>query len=175
MVVPPNLFPWLKSGTMSRYPNFNIRPYFTSDAEQTARVFHDAVHIGATRFYSEAQRQAWAPEIPKPPLWGARLANTTTMVAEKNNQILGFMSLTGAGMLDMAYVAPAAMGMGVADELYEEIVHIANSRDLVALGTEASFMARRFFLKQGWREITEQVIERNGVELTNFLMAKYLK
>ncbi|MEH6478072.1 MAG: GNAT family N-acetyltransferase [Sneathiella sp.] len=160
---------------MSQYPCFNIRPYFTSDADQTARVFYDAVHIGATEFYSEAQRLAWASESPKPPLWGERLSRTTTMVAEKNNQIVGFMSLTKAGMIDMAYVTPAAMGMGVASELYEEIIQIAQSRDLVALGAEASYMARRFFLNRGWREIAEQVTERNGVELTNFLMSKYLK
>ncbi|USG61413.1 GNAT family N-acetyltransferase [Sneathiella marina] len=175
MVVSTVRYRWLKSHSMPLYPCFTIRPYCASDAQQTARVFYDSVHIGAASFYSLAQRQAWAPEIPKPPLWGQRLANATTMVAVKNNRVVGFMSLTGGGMLDLAYVLPAVMGMGVAEDLYRKILEIAQDRDLVALGTEASHMARRFFLKHGWREVTEQTVERNGVELTNFLMAKYLK
>lgn len=175
MVVPPHRHHWLKAGSKPRYSYFNIRPYLASDADQAARVFYDAVHIGAAEFYSEAQRQAWAPEVPNTPLWGERLARATTMVAEKNNQVVGFMSLTGAGMVDLAFVAPAAMGMGVARDLYDEIVHIAQAKDLVALGTEASFPARRFFLKRGWRDVAEQIVERDGIEMTNFQMTKYLK
>jgi putative acetyltransferase len=152
-----------------------IRPYTPHDALQTARVFYDAVHIGTAAVYNEEQRHAWAPEIPTTPLWGQRLSNATTMVSEQGGKIVGFMSLTGAGMIDMAFVTPSVMGSVVAADLYDKITAIARSKDMVALGTEASFLARKFFLKRGWREVSEQSVDCNGVDLTNFIMAKYLK
>lgn len=160
---------------MTLKKSHTIRQYTSHDAPQTAVVFYDAVHIGAAAAYSNAQRHAWAPEIPNTPSWGQRLSKATTMVAEKDGKIVGFMSLTRAGMVDLAFVAPTEMGSRVAADLYEEIITVAKTQNMIALGAEASYLARRFFLKRGWREVSEQLVDCNGIDLTNFLMSKYLK
>ena len=40
------------------------------------------------------------------------------------------------------------------------------------LTTEASHLARRFLLKQGWTELAAQEVEIGGVRLVNFRMTK---
>ena len=74
------------------------------------------------------------------------------------------------GYLDFAYVAPDAMGQGVAKALYDAILAVAEKAGLARLTSEASHLARRFFERQGWRVVEEQSVARNGVTLTNFRM-----
>lgn len=55
------------------------------------------------------------------------------------------MTLASTGQIDFAYVAPAVMGQGVAQALYEVLEAHARAAALARLSTEASHPARRFF------------------------------
>lgn len=108
-----------------------------------------------------------------PAAWPQRLGNQTVWVAEagKPVRLTGFMALTRDGTLDLAYVAPEAMGQGVAAGLYDHILTDAQQAGLQRLTTDASYFARSFFAKRGWRQEAEQRVERNGETLTNFRMS----
>jgi putative acetyltransferase len=148
-----------------------IRPYQPGDADALAQIFFDAVRIGAAPKYTEAELRAWAPVRPAAKVWAARLEGLTTFVAEAD-AVLGFMSLRNDGYLDLAFVAPDQRGKGVAAGLHAAVLDHARSLGVAQMTTEASRMARPFFLRMGWQEITAQTILRHGQSIENFRMRR---
>ena len=116
-----------------------IRPFRGEDAHATAEIFFDAVRRGAGPGYDEAQRRAWAPAVPNIGAWRDRLNGQTVLVAERNGRVVGFMSLTDNGLIDLAYVVPEHMGRGVARRLYDGLLEEATKRGLTKLRTEFRF------------------------------------
>jgi len=147
-----------------------IRRFQDQDAAASAQLFLEAVQTGARDAYTQEQRNAWAPSIPDISDWQTRLKTQFSLMAYHDDQLLGFMTLTDNGVIDLAFVSPAAMGKGVAGELYNAILKQARIRQFTQLQTHASHMARRFFEKRNWVIIQQQTVVRNDVELTNFLM-----
>ena len=148
-----------------------LRPYHPQDAGALAGIFFDAVRIGAAPKYPAEALQAWAPERPTAQDWDKRLADLWTVVAEEEGAPCGFMSLAADGLLDLAFVAPAWRGRGVADALLAAVLVEARARPLPGLHTEASRMARPFFLRHGWTLDAAQEVERGGVRIENFRMS----
>ncbi|TDL85835.1 GNAT family N-acetyltransferase [Meridianimarinicoccus aquatilis] len=152
----------------------SIRPFKAQDADILQHVFYRAVQEGAVGAYSVAERAAWASAPNAPPNWAQRLGSEITLVAERDGQPAGFITLGRDGHVDLLFVLPEEMGSGIAAALHDRMLSEADQRDIPRLTTEASVIARRFLLKQGWRELTEQKIELGGVWLTNYRMEKRL-
>jgi putative acetyltransferase len=152
-----------------------IRPCRVTDAPDLAVLYHRAVHEGAARHYSDAQRAAWSPAPPTGEDWRRRLIEADTILAERAQRSLGFMTLDlSTGWLDFAYVAPEAMGQGVAETLYAVLEGRARAARLERLETGASLLAERFFTRRGWQVIKRQQVERHGERLPSAVMAKAL-
>lgn len=151
-----------------------LRRFRPADRTATYRVFYDAVHLGTGEHYSPRDRAAWAACEQAPDNWTARLSGQITHVIESEGRIGGFMSLTRAGHLDMAFVLPHLMGTGVADRLYAAQESAARDLGLERITTEASHLARSFFLRHGWTELGAQKARSNGHDIENFAMEKHL-
>ncbi|MFC2968627.1 GNAT family N-acetyltransferase [Acidimangrovimonas pyrenivorans] len=155
-----------------------LRRFHSADAPACAALFHRAVHEGAAEHYSPAQRAAWAPYATPPrealDRLAARLSEELTWVAEEEGALEGFMSLRIDGYLDMAFVAPERRRTGLAGQLYDKIEAEARALGLIRLTTEASHLARPFFLKRGWQVDAAQQVERQSVLIPNFRMSKAL-
>lgn len=152
----------------------SVRRFREDDTAATAQLYFDAVHRGARDHYDEAQRKAWAPQVPEAEAWRERLTCQTTLVAERDAKVVGFMTLQPDGYIDLAFVAPETMGRGVARQLYEAVLAEAARMGVRRLHTQASYLARRFFERQGWTVAREQNLSRDGVSVTNFVMEKHL-
>jgi len=72
------------------------------------------------------------------------------------------------------YSAPEAAGRGVASRLYGEIEAAARDQGIKRLYTEASELARRFFLRKGFEMLERQDKILRGVPIHNYRMAKAL-
>lgn len=156
-------------------PELSIREFQDEDASAAANLFFEAVQTGAKAAYTQEQRNAWAPAIPDIATWRDRMAAQYSVVAYRGGELLGFMTLTEEGLIDLAFVHPRSMGSGVAGKLYDVIMKEARTRHLTALQTRASHLARRFFEKRDWSVIQQQTAMRGDVELTNFRMELKLK
>ena len=153
-----------------------IRRFRAGEGDLLGQVLHRAVHEGTVGAYDEAQRMAWSPAPPQGPDWDARLTAGVTLVAWAGRDPAGFMTLLpGTGYLDLAYVSPDWQGQGVAAMLCGLLERCARRRGLAEITTDASALARRFFLKQGWQDGPRQDVTRHGVTLHNYRMAKDLK
>ncbi len=151
-----------------------IRCYGARDAPQLARLFYGTVHSVNRLDYSEEQVRAWAPIVPNPEEWHARMAGRRTLVAEEGGEVVGFAELEDDGHLGMLYVCGDAVGRGVGQRLYQAVEREGRRRGLGQIFTEASITARPFFERQGFRVVREQTVSRRGVSMTNFAMEKPL-
>lgn len=151
-----------------------VRPYRAADCQPTFAVFFDAVHNGTAAYYTAEEREAWAATDVPPDGWHPRLADHITYVAPFGSGIAGFMTMGRDGHIDLAYVAPAHTRSGVGDALYAALLTQARALGLGLMDTEASHLAKRFFLRHGWQIEARQSVIRQGVALTNFRMFKPL-
>ncbi len=60
-----------------------IRDYEAGDAPEIARLFYETVCSVNRADYSEEQVVAWAPSVPDPEEWHARMSSRRTLVAER--------------------------------------------------------------------------------------------
>jgi putative acetyltransferase len=155
-------------------PTTSIRYYVAGDDLQIARLFYETVRSVNRAHYSKEQVQAWAPEVPDPQAWHARMVDRRTLVAEEGCEVVGFAELEEDGHLDMFYLRKDAVGRGVGSLLYRAIEREAREHGIGLIFTEASVTARPFFERWGFRVVREQTVTRRGVELTNFAMEKPL-
>jgi putative acetyltransferase len=152
-----------------------IRSYEAGDAPALARLFYETVHAVNRGDYSPEQLQAWAPEVPDSEAWHARMSGRCTLVAEKDDEAVGFAELERDGHLVMFYLRKDAVRQGVGSRLYLAVEQVARKRRLGRIFTEASITARPFFERQGFRVVGEQAVARRGARLTNFAMEKSLR
>lgn len=152
----------------------SIRRFRNDDVYPTARIYFDAIRLGTVGYYDERQRKAWADKVPDADEWRQRLQRQHSFVAEVNAKPVGFMTLDAGGHIDLAFVAPDWIGKGVARALYERIEAEARGLGIQRLDTEASYLARIFFERQGWSIVRQQSVQLGRVSLTNFVMEKCL-
>ena len=155
--------------------DFAVRSFEVEDSEALGQVFYRSVREGAARRYTPAQVEAWSPAPPAGDVWCARLSAADTVVAVRDDQPLGFMTLDAKGYLDLAFVVPEAMGAGVSDALYAVLEGRARASGFLTLTTQASLLAEPFFARYGWRVTRRQEVEMSGVVLKNAWMEKRLQ
>ncbi|MFZ4286819.1 GNAT family N-acetyltransferase [Variovorax sp. HJSM1_2] len=152
----------------------HLRHYQAKDLAAVAQVFTDAVHGLAGSHYGPSQRNAWAPKPPDLAVWAARLQGLTTLLAESERGLAGFLSFASNGHIDLLFTAPRHARHGVASALYAHAERALQAQGVNELFTEASLVSRPFFEKHGYRVEEEQVVLRNGVKLDRFAMRKRL-
>jgi TPR repeat protein/GNAT superfamily N-acetyltransferase len=152
----------------------HLRHYEAKDLAAVANVFTDAVHGLAGTHYGPSQRAAWAPKPPDLSIWATRLQGLTTLLAESDRGLAGFLSFEANGHIDLLFTAPRYARHGVASALYAHAEATLRKAGVAELFTEASMVSRPFFEKHGYRVEEEQVVVRNGVKLTRFAMRKVL-
>ncbi len=152
----------------------DIRPLAADDYRAVGRIFFCAVHEGARSAYNHVQRLAWGGETIDLERWKARVAALSGFVAEVDGEPVGVITIDLTGYVELAYVLPSATKRGVGTALLSSVERWAKDNGATRLTTEASLIARPFFLKNGWLVLEEERVERKGVLLTRFKMQKDL-
>ena len=150
----------------------HIRPYNDTDLDTLIELFAGSVRQVASRDYSPAQIEAWAPVAVNREHWATRLGSRPTYVAEASGQIVGFSDLEPDGHIDMLFVHADHQGKGVARALLDHIKHRAHEQGIDRLFTEASITACPFFERNLFEVIEAQDVELRGQTFRNYRMAK---
>lgn len=151
-----------------------LRAYRDTDLAAVVALFTAAVHQGAADHYDDAQRAAWAPRPPDLEHWRQRLAADQVLLAEADDDLGGFIGYRDDGYIEFLFTAPSQLRRGVAARLYDAAEARLRRLGVTALFTEASRVARPFFLRQGFVVEAEERVGRNGVTLQRFRMRKSL-
>ena len=154
-----------------------VRPYTPDDAPALVALFHAAVHQIARLYYSQAQVDAWAPEVPDAAIFRKRAADgRTLLVAVDDEDVpLAYGDLEEDGHIDHLFCRPDAAGTGVTAALYAGLEDAARARGIDLVYVEASEPARRFFERRGFDMIGRRDFEIAGVAIHNFEMEKRLR
>jgi putative acetyltransferase len=152
-----------------------VRAYVPDDAGPTLSVFLDAVTVTASRNYSPEQIAAWAaPGERSIEEWDRSRSNTDTVVAVRNEKVIGFSDVDATGYINMMFVDSGFTRRGVASALLEAVERHALDRGVATLSTDASITARPFFEHHGFTIVAQQSPVHRGVKLTNYRMVKPL-
>lgn len=145
-----------------------IRRYERGDLEKITMIFQNTVHKVNIKDYTQEQIDAWAPDFIDKEKWNKTLSEHYTFVAVKNDAIIGFGDIDGSGYLDRLYVHHDYLRQGVATLICNKLESMVDS-DLTII-THASITAKPFFEKRGYKVVKEQLVERKGVFLKNYIM-----
>jgi putative acetyltransferase len=147
-----------------------IRLADIKDAEQLLQLFHDTITIINSKDYNEEQIAAWVSSAKNSDRIKSKIKEQYFIVAEIDNEIVGFGSLTVTGYLDCMYVHKDHQRKGIANKLIDEIKRQATKWSLKEITTDASITAKPFFEKNGFKVITQQKVYIIDVMLINYKM-----
>ncbi len=156
-----------------------IRPYRADDAPRMLELFKDTIRRVNCRDYAPAQIAAWTSEIQLK-VWAAKLASRWCAVAEMSEELNderrlgGFADLEADGHLDRFYVSADHQRCGVGRALLNAVSDEANRLRLPRVFSEVSITARPFFLKHGFRVITDQLVFSRGAAFLNYRMERII-
>lgn len=146
-----------------------IRKYRSTDCPHLIDLFYNTVHSVNARNYTQEQLNAWAPQKTADETWNQKFLSQFTIVAIKNNTIVGFGSIDQKGYIDMLFTHKDYQKQGIAKAICEKLeTEFPVSRII----THASVTAKPFFEKRGYQTVKEQKIQRNQIALSNYLMEK---
>ena len=146
-----------------------IRQYESADCKQLAELFYQTVHNINSKDYSEEQVNAWATGNIDLQEWDKSFLNHYTVVAVKDNIIVGFGDIDKSGYLDRLYVHKDYQRQGIASAICDELECSVNDNHIT---THASITAKPFFLNRGYHIIKKKEVLRQGIYLINYVMVK---
>lgn len=134
-----------------------IRKYKSSDCQEITELFYNTVHSINKKDYTQEQLDVWATKNIDIEKWDTSFLKNYTVVAESD------------GYLDRLYVHKDFQRMGIATMICDELENKVKGK---AIYTHASITAKIFFIKRGYKVIKQQLVEREGILLENYVMEK---
>lgn len=135
---------------------FNLRPYRAAD-EDAAIALWQHTWQQAYPAIDFAARLAWWRNRWR----GELVPNATIIVAERDNEITGFVTIDASGYLDQLVVAPEHWGSGLATMLVDAARQRA-PHGVTLLVNKDNARAIRFYLRNGFEEAGEDVNPTSG-------------
>lgn len=153
-----------------------IRRYRPGEEGTLFEVYYSAIHQVASRDYSSAQIEAWAPRNVDPALWANRIQGINPFVMESNDgSLLAYADLQANGYIDHFFVSGAHPLRGLGTILMKHILEEASLLGLTELASDVSRTAEGFFEKFGFRVVERRQPVVRGVVIPNALMRLELK
>lgn len=146
-----------------------IREYTPTDCKHLAELFYQTVHTINAKDYTEEQLNVWADGNVDLEEWNKSFFGHYTVVAVKNNIIVGFGDIDKTGYIDRLFVHKDYQNQRIASALCDKLEQAV---DVDRIITHSSITAKPFFVNRGYKVIREQQVIRNGISLTNYIMEK---
>ena len=143
--------------------------YKPSDCKYITELFYNTVHIVNAKDYTKEQLNAWATGNVDLGKWNQSFLEHYTFVAVEENIIVGFGDIDKSGYLDRLFVHKDYQHKGIATVICDELENVV---DAPKIQTHASITAKPFFEKRGYKVISEQQVERQGIYFINYIMEK---
>ncbi|MEM1013414.1 MAG: GNAT family N-acetyltransferase [Planctomycetota bacterium] len=154
-----------------------IRAAVANDRERLSAIYADAVRAAAPGRYSPEQVDAWADAAERAAS-SALAADHETWVAEIDDVVAGWGSLDRrnepAGRVAYLYIAGDFQRRCVGDALLQTIEQRARELGHSHLTSEASFLSIGLFLRRGYHETEQEVVDWGPVQFRRHLVRKDL-
>lgn len=152
-----------------------IRKATIADNQAITQLFYETITSINVKDYDAQQIETWASSAENKFFWKQQIEKQYFIIAENDEYLLGFTSLTVDGYLDLMYVHKNHQKQGIASALLENILTEANRLNLIKIWTDASITARPFFLNKGF--VIEKIYPKisKGVAFENAIMVRKIK
>lgn len=154
--------------------SFELRDFHPEDLRTVLSLFYNSVHHVASRDYSAAQCQAWAPSALDEAAWLSLLKSSWTRLAMCQEELLGFVCLSEQQHVDMLYVSPDAQRIGVGRSMLAAAETQARSLEADRMTAAVSLTARGLFEACGFEVGSAERVHRADVGLDRWRMYKVL-
>ncbi len=148
-----------------------IRKYKPEDCKYLVELFYNTVHSVNARDYTKEQLDVWATGKERLENWNKSFSEHYTVVAIKDEIIVGFGDIDESGYLDRLFVHKNYQRQGIAAAICNELENAVNVKKIT---THASITAKPFFICRGYKVIKEQQVIRNEISLKNYIMEKQI-
>jgi putative acetyltransferase len=151
-----------------------VRTATESDLPTLAALFRETVLANAPQYYSQAQTEAWAAVDAQSDRFRQFILGITTYIAEDATGILGFAGIGENGYVASAYVRHDRLHQGIGSVLMQAMLAHAQTHQIQRLYAEASEFSLGLFQKFGFSQYDTEVVNRNGVPFTRYLVERTL-
>jgi len=145
-----------------------------SDLPLLKELFYETITSVCAKDYTAEQIKVWSSSIEKEERWLGIVRDQYMLLAEKDGEIVGFITLENSNYVDFIYVHKEYQGQKIAQQLYQKVEEEAKREGTTILSSDVSITARPFFERMGFEVLKEQRNERKGVALNNYKMSKTL-
>lgn len=154
-----------------------LRLLTAADHPEIVAVYRDAVLSQAPRLYSPAQVRAWAELAANRASLRGELERGHGLVSPGagGQGIEAFALLDPADRLSLLYCRGRSSGQGRGRALLRALEAQARQTGILRLRTEASFLSRPLFVREGWQIDGLETLPLAGVIFHRFLMSKALR
>ncbi len=152
-----------------------IRRFNPGEEPALFAVYHSAIHLIASRDYTEAQVNAWAPTDLDSELWANRMRGINPFVAEIDGKVVGYADVQENGYIDHFFVSGRHPRQGIGKALMETIQLEATRLRLIELTSDVSRTAQPFFERFGFNVVEQRTPVIRDIEVPNALMRKVLQ
>lgn len=150
----------------------HIRTAAESDLPTLAALFRETVLANAPQHYSSAQTEAWAAVDAD--RFRQLILGVTTYIAADDSGIVGFAGVGENGYVASAYVRHDRLHQGIGSLLMQATLAHAQENCIQRLYAEASEFSLGLFQKFGFSQYATEVVDRNGVQFTRYLVERIL-
>ncbi|MDO8270641.1 MAG: GNAT family N-acetyltransferase [Gammaproteobacteria bacterium] len=152
----------------------HIRRFRAGEEVALFNVFHSAIHLIASRDYSQEQVSAWAPNDVSEALWAEKIQSINPFVAEIDGEAVGYADLQPSGYIDHFFVSGNHPRQGIGASLMGVIHQEASRLGVVEFTSDVSLTAQPFFERFGFHIVERRLPELRGVVIPNARMRKGL-
>jgi len=142
------------------------------DLSEMKQLYTATIRTICTNEYTERELEVWSSSSQKTERWDDMVKNQLVIVAEIEDQIVGFASLKEDNYIDFFYVHKDFQRHGIATQLLQQIETKAKESGTQILTSEISITAKPFFERKDYVVIREQKNIRGDVVLINYKMEK---
>jgi len=150
----------------------HTRPATPTDLPALHTFYVDTIQNTCKNDYTQEQIAVWVSNIENTARWQEAVASQYFLVAEIDNKIVGFGSLTKGGYIDFMYVHKDHQRQGIANVLLNSLEQEARRLGCACLTSDVSKTARAFFEKKGFAVVKKNRKVMKGLEIVNYRMKK---
>ena len=154
--------------------DLEIREATQEDLPEITALFRDTVRAVNSRDYSDKQIEAWASAAEDTKKWQDRIKKCYFLVAELNDQIVGFSYLKNGNYLDGLYVHKDFQRQTIASKLLRIMESRVSMNGFDIIKSDISITALDFFDSHFYEVEKKQKKSMKGMVFDNYVVYRDL-
>lgn len=151
-----------------------LRPGTVDDVAAITALFAETIRTVNARDYNQREVEAWSAGAADRQAWRAKLLEQSFFLAHRDDELVGFGSVTDSGYLDYLFVHRDHQRRGVAAALLARLEREAREHGQSDIWAYASKTALGFFLRHGFRHEGDKETTVRGVRFRSARVIKSL-